>query len=715
MAKLYGEIAAKSLLTLDKSFARANGQPLDASEVYYSLDAAKTYAAGAQAYIGQKIVVIENGIVSHYSVEDTDGNLKELGAKPVADGTTVEIAADGKITLANISDKAQGTYNAVLVNGELTWVKPSSTTVEGLSDLITALTGRVDDAEKDIDDLQAAVGAASKPESAEGAGDGVAATGLYKLIEDALAEAKQYADDHDDDTQYDDSDLKSRIAELEKFFATADGESLDAALDTLIEIQKEIAKDDTSAASMLASIQANTQAIETLNGADTVTGSVDKKIKDAIEAIPDVDLSEYAKSADVANTYITKTDASTTYATQTTVNDLNATVTNQGNTLSTLNTKVDEIIAAGGQPNTIEHVAVNGVRLTPDEDKQVNVVVPTKFTDITDDSGFSDLISTAKAQADKGVNDAAAAQATANQAQADVDAVEVTVGEHSTVIAGHTTSISDHSTRITQLEEADTAHTAEYNALKAIVDGHTTSIAGKAEQTALDTANANITKNTNAIATLNDTTIPTINAEVAKKANSADVYTKSDVYNKTEIGTIETGKTLVQMIEEAQSAATYDDTQIKADIKANTDALAILNGDVGTAGSIKAEAKAAADTAVATVVNGAPEALDTLREVAEWIANDESGAAAMANKIAANEKAIADINNETTGILATAKSYADVLFAGIPAATADALGLVRADNVSIVNNEGVLSVRAVPTDLLTQGTQEFILNGGSAV
>ena len=715
MAKLYGEIAAKSLLTLDKSFARANGQPLDASEVYYSLDAAKTYAAGAQAYIGQKIVVIENGIVSHYSVEDTDGNLKELGAKPVADGTTVEIAADGKITLANISDKAQGTYNAVLVNGELTWVKPSSTTVEGLSDLITALTGRVDDAEKDIDDLQATVGAASKPESAEGAGDGVAATGLYKLIEDALAEAKQYADDHDDDTQYDDSDLKSRIAELEKFFATADGESLDAALDTLIEIQKEIAKDNASAASMLASIQANAQAIETLNGADTVTGSVDKKIKDAIEAIPDVDLSEYAKSADVANTYITKTDASTTYATQTTVNDLNATVTNQGNTLSTLNTKVDEIIAAGGQPNTIEHVAVNGVRLTPDEDKQVNVVVPTKFTDITDNSGFSDLISVAKAQADKGVNDAAAAQATANQAQADVDAVEVTVGEHSTVIAGHTTSISDHSTRITQLEEADTAHTAEYNALKAIVDGHTTSIAGKAEQTALDTANANITKNTNAIATLNDTTIPTINAEVAKKANSADVYTKSDVYNKTEIGTIETGKTLVQMIEEAQSAATYDDTQIKADIKANADALAILNGAVETAGSVKAEAKAAADIAVATVVNGAPEALDTLREVAEWIANDESGAAAMANKIAANEKAIADINNETTGILATAKSYANALFAGIPAATADALGLVRADNVSIVNNAGVLSVGAVSTDRLTQGTQEFILNGGSAV
>ena len=128
MAKLYGEIAAKALLTLDKSFARANGQPLDASEVYYSLEAAKAYAATAQAYIGQKIVVIEDGVVSHYSVDDTAGNLKELGSKPVADGTTVAIDdTTGKITLANITETEKtGTYNAVLVNGALTHVKAIS-------------------------------------------------------------------------------------------------------------------------------------------------------------------------------------------------------------------------------------------------------------------------------------------------------------------------------------------------------------------------------------------------------------------------------------------------------------------------------------------------------------------------------------------------------------------------------------------------------------
>ena len=102
MAKLYGEIAAKALLTLDKSFARANGQPLDASEVYYSLDAAKAYAATAQAYVGQKIVVVENNVVTHYSIEDTAGNLKELGAAVIGDEKSITVNDNGSISLYGI-------------------------------------------------------------------------------------------------------------------------------------------------------------------------------------------------------------------------------------------------------------------------------------------------------------------------------------------------------------------------------------------------------------------------------------------------------------------------------------------------------------------------------------------------------------------------------------------------------------------------------------
>lgn len=102
MAKLYGEIASSALMTFDKSFARANGQPLDSTEVYYSLAAAQEYAAGAGAYVGQKIVVVENGVVTHYGIENEAGALKELGSKPVGDNSSIVVAENGTISLKGI-------------------------------------------------------------------------------------------------------------------------------------------------------------------------------------------------------------------------------------------------------------------------------------------------------------------------------------------------------------------------------------------------------------------------------------------------------------------------------------------------------------------------------------------------------------------------------------------------------------------------------------
>lgn len=45
-------------------------------------------------------------------------------------------------------------------------------------------------------------------------------------------------------------------------------------------------------------------------------------------------------------------------------------------------------IAAGAQVNVIETVKVNNTALTPDANKAVNIAVPTKTSDITNDSGF---------------------------------------------------------------------------------------------------------------------------------------------------------------------------------------------------------------------------------------------------------------------------------------------------------------------------------------
>lgn len=51
----------------------------------------------------------------------------------------------------------------------------------------------------------------------------------------------------------------------------------------------------------------------------------------------------------------------------------------------------------------------------------------------------------------------------------------------------------------------------------------------------------------------------------------------------------------------------------------------------------------------------------------------------------------------------------------LPTATAAALGLVKVDDTTIAVNAGVISVKAVSTDLLTQGTNELVLNGGTSV
>ena len=54
--------------------------------------------------------------------------------------------------------------------------------------------------------------------------------------------------------------------------------------------------------------------------------------------------------------------------------------------LSTLEDKVDEIIAEGGEPNVIEVVKVNNTPLTPDANKAVDVTVPEDLSDLTNTS-----------------------------------------------------------------------------------------------------------------------------------------------------------------------------------------------------------------------------------------------------------------------------------------------------------------------------------------
>jgi hypothetical protein len=242
------------------------------------------------------------------------------------------------------------------------------------------------------------------------------------------------------------------------------------------------------------------------------------------------------------------------------------------------------------------------------------------------------------------------------------------------------------------------------------VSGHTSDIAKKAEKTDLDAAVARIAVNEGAIKTLNETTIPGINTEIGKKANSADVYTKTEVNAIT--GTLTEGKTLVQMIEAAQAAATYDDTTVKADIKKNTDAIAVLNGDDKTEGSV--DYKVAQE--VAKIVNENNDGnINTLNEIAAWIVSDTTGAAKMNADITANTAAITKLN----GSAETEGSVLAMIAANAPKVATDTiLGLVMsssAENKVSVATDGTMSVNSVNVNKLVQTSGEFlVLNGGSA-
>lgn len=96
-------------------------------------------------------------------------------------------------------------------------------------------------------------------------------------------------------------------------------------------------------------------------------------------------------------------------------------------------------------------------------------------------------------------------------------------------------------------------------------------------------------------------------------------------------------KALKTELEGQITASEYNDTEIKKSIKANTDAIGVLNG-IGD-GSVD---KKVAD-AVASIVANAPAAYDTLKEISDWISTHTDDASAMNSSIQANKTDIANL------------------------------------------------------------------------
>lgn len=142
-------------------------------------------------------------------------------------------------------------------------------------------------------------------------------------------------------------------------------------------------------------------------------------------------------------------------------------------------------------------------------------------------------------------------------------------------------------------------------------------------------------------------------------AQSAAATAQSEIDAlEVKVGEVPSDKTIIQMIAEAKTEATYDDTQIKADIAANKSAIDAVKADylkasdkteltntINTNKSILDKVKEDVDAFFANADLTA-QAKDTLKEIQEYINSDATAAAEMTASIQSNSSAISALNTK---------------------------------------------------------------------
>ena len=133
--------------------------------------------------------------------------------------------------------------------------------------------------------------------------------------------------------------------------------------------------------------------------------------------------------------------------------------------------------------------------------------------------------------------------------------------------------------------------------------------------------------------------------EASQSAQSTTIKTAYEAADKKitdSIGTVAEGKTVVEMIEDAQTAATYDDTEVRGLISDNTSAIAD-----------EVQARTEADTGLDSKITANKNAID-----AEVQARTEADTG-LSTRITTNANAITTLNGDKNTAGSVAKSIAD--------------------------------------------------------
>ena len=212
---------------------------------------------------------------------------------------------------------------------------------------------------------------------------------------------------------------------------------------------------------------------------------------------------------------------------------------------------------------------------------QIKVAKEAVIGDDSDESGAATVHGALKA--------AAAAKAAADAAQGTANTANTQATTNKNDISGLKSSVAQNKTDISGLKTQVGTGT---------VDSRIATAKGEVLGTASDDASKNTVYGAKAAAAAAQATANTANSQAGK--------------NKTDISNLTSRVT----------AAEGDIDTLQADVT-------VLKGDKTTQGSVAYQ--------IAQVVAGAPQNFDTLKEIADWIANDKTGAASLNSRLTAVE------------------------------------------------------------------------------
>lgn len=220
--------------------------------------------------------------------------------------------------------------------------------------------------------------------------------------------------------------------------------------------------------------------------------------------------------------------------------------------------------------------------------------------------------------------------------------------------------------KLTELTEKVTANT---NSIKSIQDsladgGSVSNAIADAKKAGTDAAAAvktledgKVKTNTDDIAAINNAETGILkqakdyadgkDAAISNAKKAGDNAATAVTALEGKVGTVTEGKTVVEMIQDAQAAATYDDAAVKADIKKNAAAIGVLNGSSAVDGSVAKKVDTAINEWAAKVSDDST--VNTFKELIDYAAAHQGEYSTLSGEVQTNTTAIETLNGDDAG------------------------------------------------------------------